>query len=267
MKGPTIRKRIIDTISERVRGIIDGGIVRSVYGMDGSTPSLFIIKVNIDNSEYEIGFPRKFNVTISGEKFIVNEVTLHREYVNGLPFEEVKDLESDIDVPVTITLETGATLTIVVNSEDDKYGITPKEGDSWNVYIGNYSSTINAVYDYQTAPDDNMIFPCAMVYPDEERGSNNKAVNLSSNELYIVVDIKVDTTDRKSSHLEDLIGDVKDEICRNHSLYDNECCLCHNVEYVGTANYTSDSNPSYIGAGVQFYVQYRNKYNDSRRQA
>lgn len=244
---PTVRKRIIDLLVERLRDTVRGTQLYSTGDNEERQGACDV------SGEYTGDFPVKFEITVLDSSTVrIKETTLWREYQSAHP------TPYDVTVPYVV----GTPIEIDDTGVSIAFDGTEIVGDGWLIRMHTSCETIQYVYPYYNSPEDTGL-PSLAVWPGIE--SSDPAVNdLSVNRLPLVLDLEIDSQSRAFGELESLIGNIKDEINRDHSLYDNTECLAVDCYWDSTELYDSDASPSAIGVIIKIAIQYRTQFNNSR---
>lgn len=249
----TTRKKIIDLLVKRLEGVVDDFICYSTESV-AIAGRQEMCAVTGEYGGDSAPFPREFILTVeSGSSVRIQEVTLKREYHDGLPFPLVDRV---IPAGPVVEITPGIGIFVCIST-------SAAISDSWRILLGKCASTIRSVRPYYFAPDD-CPSPSIVIWPAEESRSSKQYAGMSDNEISFAIDLRVDSSSRDSSLIEDLIGDVCDEISRDPANFDNTSCLSHDCEIVDVSIYNSESLPAEIGAIITAKVKYRTAFNNTR---
>lgn len=248
--APTIRKKILDLYVERMRGVVANSVLyaspATIDRMDACTSS----------GSFSGSYPRQFSIEVTSNtpaQVTITETTLWRELHASHPVVYIEVIDYTPGTPFEVD-GTGVSLDF---SGDEQVG------DEWLLLVNSCSGTINQVYPYYASPDD-AVYPRLVVYPSSEQKTLTTINDRSDNTLTFYFDIQVDASMKMEGTLEDLIGDVVDEINRDPQSYDNSECLSYEAWADGVELYDSDSSPSVIGAVIVAKIQYRHQFNNTR---
>jgi hypothetical protein len=262
----TIRHRILDILVARLRnGLVADCILNAPD--DITDPTEYIKPASVSGT-YNAVKPRAFSVAVSAANTVtITDETLWAEsgpehpviapvtqaYVAGTPFE--------LGV-------TGIFFTIthnITDSEGTPLSITSASliGKSWNVRIAKASETIRSLAAYRSEWGQDEPFPRLAVFPAPEEPVSGGVIESSTKRLQInlLLDIRFETNN--TGRIEELFGDVLNEMLRDVNLYDNSNCLATNLEYLGSTPFEAN-NLEEVSFAISFEITYRNKLTDTR---
>ena len=256
----TIRHRILDLLLERLRGALvkdatisppDGSSAADVGALTGCAQV---------SGTYADTFPRMFNITVSAlNRITITDATLWADlgpshpviapvtqaYVSGVPF-----TLANTGISVTITHNATATAAWLV-------------GKSWVVRMAKASETVSSIEAYRTAWNDEP-FPRLSVFASSDDPDTQGTLESSTKRLQINLLLDVDSQNRNGGRIEEILGDIENEMLRDVYMYDNTQCLAQNIEFLGSTLY--DADESSISMVMTFEIRYRNKLTNTRVQ-
>lgn len=261
----TIRHRILDVLVARLRN----GLVKDC-ALDAPANAEDPVQHNKSASvsgTYNAVKPRAFSVSITAADAVtITDTTLWAESGPDHPVIAPVTQEYVADVPFELG-STGIFFTITHNITDingDPLVTTSADliGKSWEVRVAKASETVRSIEGYRLAWKDEP-YPRLSVFPAPEEPVNSGVIESSTKRLQINLLLDIRFENGVGGRIEELFGDIMNEMLRDVYFYDNTTCLAQNCEYLGSTPYESDINEE-ICYAVSFEITYRNKLTDTR---
>lgn len=247
----TIRHRIIDLISGRMRCALVSGATLSAE--DGETNPFAVLSGALLSGTFSGVRPEMFRVTRTDETTAhIEEITYWAEIGPEHPVPYSDDVSYVIGVPFEIK-STGIFISIEANSTD---------GMSWIVRMANAVATIPDIYTLRTNFQD-CPYPRLTIYPGNQSPPDKLTGEFASKRMEIMLLLEVDQNTHDSGVIEEILGDIENELNRDEYLYDNQDCLATGCSVTSIEPCEADSS-GYTAFWIGFEVNYRHRLSNTR---
>ena len=254
----TIRHRILDLLLERLRGaLVSNAIINPPDGSSAEDVGVLSACAAVSGT-YSDTRPRMFDITVSALNTVtITDATLWADLGPGHPIIAPATQAYVSGVPFTLA-DTGISITIAHNATASWL-----VGKSWVVRMAKASETVSSIEAYRTAWNDEP-FPRLSVFASSDDPDTQGTLESSTKRLQINLLLDVDSQNRNGGRIEEILGDIENEMLRDVYMYDNTQCLAQNIEFLGSTLY--DADESSISMVMTFEIRYRNKLTNTRVQ-
>lgn len=262
----TIRHRILDILTARLR---NGLVADCILDVPNNTPDPTEYQKPVSVSgTYNAVKPRAYSAAVSAANTVtITDTTLWAEfgpshpvvapvtqaYVSGTPF-ELGGTGIFFTITHNITDANGTPITITSAS---------LIGKSWNIRIAKASETVRSIAEYRSEWGADEPFPRLAVFPAPEEPVSNGVLESSTKRLQINLLLDIRFENNNTGRIEEIYGDVLNEVLRDYSFYDNVNCLATNVEFLGSTPFEANCIEE-VSYAISFEITYRNKLTDTR---
>jgi hypothetical protein len=217
---------------------------------------------------YSSNFPKAYTVEVTAENTVtITDTTLWCEYGPSHPVITPVTQAYEEDIPFQLGT-TGIYFTITHNITDESgadVALTPESliDKVWEVRIASAFETVRSIEPYRTAWGEGDPYPRISVFCANEEPTSSGTLENSTKRLQINLLLDVRSESNVGERIEEIFGDILNEIERDVKFYDNDICLAENCEYLGMTPYDAD-NAEEISFVISFEIIYRNKLIDTR---